>query len=132
MMKSYVKFKMMMAIVLVVVLSLSSVGFAKGVSEYDQYLINALKDKNIGVRASAAQLLGDRRVQEAIKPLIKMLKSEKDYACRIIAAKALYDIGDLKVLPLLKKVAKKDKNKTVRRVVTAIVQEMENVKVVKK
>ena len=131
-MKSHVKFKMMMAIVLVVVLSLSSVGFAKGVSEYDQYLINALKDKNIGVRASAAQLLGDRRVQEAIKPLIKMLKSEKDYACRIIAAKALYDIGDPKVLPLLKKVAKKDKNKTVRRVVTAIVQEMENVKLVKK
>ena len=118
-------------VVLLTVL-LSSFGFAKEVSDYDQYLINALKDDNHGIRTSAAQLLGERKVQAAVKPLIKMLKTEKRYGCRIIVAKALYDIGDKKALPALKRLAKHDVNKTVRRVATAIVQEMETVRVAQK
>lgn len=86
-----------------------------------------MKDDNNGIRTSAAQLLGEREVEAAVKPLVKMLKTEKNYACRIIFAKALYDIGDKKVLPALKKLAKHDVNKTVRRVATAIVKEMETV-----
>ncbi len=100
--------------------------------EYDQYLINALKDKNLGIRTSAAQLIGERKVKEAVEPLIKMLKTEKNYSGRIVAALALYKIGDEKALPELKKLAKCDKCKTVRHVVSAIVKEMQTVQVAEK
>lgn len=130
-MKKYLNIKLLTLMTLLIVMSMG-VSFAKDVSEYNQYLIERLSDENIGVRASAAQLLGERKVDAAIKPLEKMLTSEESYACRIVAARALYKIGNEEVLPLLKKVAAKDKNKTVRRVVTALVHEMENVNYVQK
>jgi HEAT repeat protein len=126
------KLSIYVAAVITLTVLFSSLGFAGDVSDYNQYLINALKDDNHGIRTSAAQLLGERRVEAAVKPLIKMLSTEKRYACRIIVAKALYDIGDKKALPALKKLAKLDKNKTVRRVATAIVKEMQTVRVAQK
>lgn len=100
--------------------------------EYDQYLIKSLKDDNVGVRSSAAQLLGERKVEAAVDPLVKMVKSEDNSGARIVAAMALYQIGDEKVLPTLKTVATNDKNKTVRRVVSAIVVKMESIQVAHK
>ena len=126
------RLSMYVAAVVTLTVLFGTLGFAKGVSDYDQYLINALKDDNHGIRTSAAQLLGERRVEAAVKPLLKMLRAEKKYACRIIVAKALFDIGDKRALPELKKVAKLDRNKTVRRVVTAIVNEMQTVRVAQK
>ena len=126
------KLSIYVAAVITFTVLFGSLGLAGDVSDYDQYLINALKDDNHGIRTSAAQLLGERRVEAAVKPLIKMLSTEKRYACRIIVAKALYDIGDKKALPALKKLAKLDKNKTVRRVATAIVKEMQTVRVAQK
>lgn len=102
------------------------------VSDYDQYLINALKDENVGIRTSAAQLLGERKTEAAVKPLVKMLKTEKNYAARIVAATALYQIGDEKALPFLKEAAKKDKNLTVRHVVAGIVKNMQDKKLAQK
>lgn len=115
-------------------LFLSSIVFAQQPDDedYDKYLIKCLKDDNIGVRTSAAQLLGDRKAEAAVKPLLKMLKSEKRYCARIVAALALYKIGDEKAIPALEKVACKDKCKTVRRVTTAIVQEMHKIQLVQK
>ncbi|MDZ7262943.1 MAG: HEAT repeat domain-containing protein [candidate division KSB1 bacterium] len=95
------------------------------VSDYDQYLINSLKDENVGIRTSAAQLLGERKTEAAVMPLVKMIKVEKSYAARIVAAMALYQIGDEKALPCLKSVAKKDKNQTVRHVAAGIVRQMQ-------
>jgi HEAT repeat protein len=119
---------------LVLMILLTNVVFAQPVEEkeYDQYLIKALKDENVGVRSSAAQLLGERKVVDAVDPLVKMVKSEDNSGARIVAAMALYQIGDEKVLPTLKTVAAKDKNKTVRRVVTAIVNQMESTQVAQK
>ncbi len=102
------------------------------VSDYDQYLINALKDENVGIRTSAAQLLGERKTEAAVKPLVKMLKAEKSYAARIVAATALYQIGDEKALPFLKEAAKKDKNLTVRHVAAGIVKNMQDKQVAQK
>lgn len=121
--------KVIFRISLVTVLGLffASVLLAKQPSEeaYDQFLIKCLKDKNFGIRTSAAELLGERRVESAVKPLVKMLKTEPKYTGRIVVALALYKIGDEKALPELKKVARWDKCKTVRHVVAAIVQKME-------
>ena len=118
-------------IVFILMLFVSSVAIAQDTvmseKDYDQYLIKALKDKNDGIRASAAQLLGDREVQEAVEPLIKMLKKEQNKSARIVAALALYKIGDEKALPVLKKFAKYEKSKTAKHVMTAIVYEMQTV-----
>ncbi len=120
--------------VLMALLILVSAVFAQQPRDknYDQYLIGKLKDKNIGVRSSAAILLGERRATVAVEPLLKMLKDEKCYSCRIVAAHALYKIGDLKALRTLKKIANHDNNRTVRHVVKAIVREMERPKFVQK
>ena len=118
-------------IVFILMLFVSSIAIAQATimseKDYDQYLIKALKDKNDGIRASAAQLLGDRKVQEAVEPLIKMLKKEQNKSARIVAALALYKIGDEKALSVLKKFAKCEKCKTTKHVITAIVYEMQTV-----
>ena len=119
---------------LIVVMMLTlvvGVGFAKPLTDYDRNLIDLLKDGNSGIRSSAAQLLGERKIEQAVKPLIKMLKSEKDYKARIVAAIALFKIGAAEVLPVLKKVAQYDQNRTVRRVATGLVKEFENLKLAK-
>ena len=116
--------KLSLALVLTMLLSSVLLAHPLGDKEYDQYLINALQDENIGIRTSAAQLLGDRKVVEAVKPLVKMLKTEENTSARIIAAMALYQIGDEKATVALKEAAAKDKNKTVRRVVSAMVQKL--------
>lgn len=119
---------------LVLVVLLSNFVFAQPVEkkDYDQYLIKSLNDENLGVRTSAAQLLGERKVKDAVDPLVKMVKSEENCSARIVAAMALYQIGAEEALPTLKAVAVKDKNKTVRRVVTAIVNQMESLQVAQK
>ncbi|MFZ5518781.1 MAG: HEAT repeat domain-containing protein [Candidatus Zhuqueibacterota bacterium] len=132
-MKHMTRISMAMAVVLM--LSVLATGlFAQQADgeKYDKYLIKSLSDENVGIRSSAAQLLGERKVKEAIEPLTRMLKSEKNSSARIVAAMSLYKIGDESVLPLLKKVAANDKNKTVRRVVTAMVYEMEGAQLAKK
>lgn len=118
----------------VLMILLANVVFAQPVAEkeYDQYLIKSLKDENVGVRSSAAQLLGERKVKDAVDPLVKMVKSEDNSGARIVAAMALYQIGNEKALPTLKTVATNDKNKTVRRVVSAIVNQMESIQVAQK
>jgi len=119
--------KKLMTVLMVLVLVVS-VGFTKTNNDYDQYLINALNDDNIGIRTSAAQLLGERKVEQAAKPLIKMVKSEKRSSARIITAQALYKIGTQKAYDALQEVAQKDKNKTVRHVAFSLAMEMESKK----
>ena len=124
--------KLSMALILTIILSGTLLANPVGDKEYDQYLIKSLQDENVGIRSSAAQLLGERKVEVAVEPLVKMLKTEKNSSTRIVVAMALYQIGDEKALPALKEVASNDKNKTVRRVVAAIVHKMNTVQVAHK
>ena len=124
--------KLSMALVLTILLSGALFASPLSDKEYDQYLIKSLQDENVGIRSSAAQLLGERKVADAVKPLIKMLKTEKNTSSRIVAAMALYKIGDEKSIPVLEQVASRDQSKTVRRVVAAIVQKMNAVQVAHK
>lgn len=101
-------------------------------AEYNKYLLKSLNDENIGIRTSAAQILGERRVSEAVDPLIKMLKSEQQYSARIVAALALFSIGDKKAIPELQKLAKSDENKSVRTVTASIVLKMQAIEVAQK
>lgn len=131
-MKTFVKLSVLLSLFLLISSAVMAQTPTMSEKEYNQYLINALKDENIGIRTSAAQLLGERKVTEAVEPLIKMLKAEKNYGARIVAALALYNVGDEKALPELKRLAKCDRCKTVRNVVAAIVKEMQTVQVAEK
>ena len=88
-------------------------------------LIQMLGSENRGWRYSSARLLGERRVEEAVEPLIEQLQMEKDYSVRIVIAQALHKIGDPQAIHALKKVAKTDKNRTVRHMAAVIVADME-------
>ena len=92
--------------------------------EYNQYLIESLDDPNLGIRFSAAKLLGQRRVYEAKGQLVKMMKNDKEYQNRIAAGLALMEIGDEKVMKEIKKQAKKDKCKTVNHVLAGVAVKM--------
>jgi HEAT repeat protein len=116
---------LVLAMVLTVFISSAVLSLEPNEKEYNEYLIKALKDDNIGIRSSAAQLLGERKVKEAVKPLAAMLKSEKNYAVRIVTAVALHQIGDEKVLPLLKERYRKDRNLTVKHVLAGLIENLE-------
>ena len=133
-MKTGVKLSLTLALVVAIILSFNILAFCTDIDSeesYNLYLIKSLDDENIGIRTSAAILLGERKVKEAIEPLVKMLKNEKHYSARIIAAVSLYKIGDDKILPILEKRAKKDKNRTVRHVLTGILHEIKVTQLVK-
>lgn len=126
-MKTASKIGLTLVLTLVVTMFISSAGLSQEMNEkeYNAYLIKALKDDNIGIRTSAAQLLGERKVKEAVKPLVKMLEIEKNYAARIIVSLALHQIGDEKVLLILKEQLKKDRNRTVKHVLAGIIENLE-------
>ena len=118
--------KIGLALTLVLVLASALLAQPNNAFDYDNYLIKSLNDENIGIRASAAQLLGDRKVDLAVEPLMTMLQKEDIYSARIVAAIALYKIGDEKAYTIIKKTAKNDSNQTVRRVLTGIVRQIES------
>ena len=93
---------------------------------YNEYLTESLKDPNLGIRFSAAKLLGERRVYEAKDELVNMLKRDKEYQNRIAAGLALMEIGDENVYNELVKQSKKDKCKTVRHVLVGVTAQMQN------
>jgi len=133
-MKTASKIGITLVVALVITVFIGNAGFSKEMDDedYNKYLIKALKNDNIGIRSSAAQLLGERKVKEAVKPLVKMLKTEKNYAARIVAAVALYQIGEEKVLPIFKERLRRDRNKTVRHVLAGIIISMETTLYAKK
>ena len=88
-------------------------------------LISMLNSENRGWRYSSAQLLGERRVVEAVEPLIERFQLEKDHSVRIVVAQALHKIGDARAIPALKKVAKTDRNGTVRHMAAVLATDME-------
>ena len=95
---------------------------------YNEYLTKSLDDPNLGIRFSAAKLLGERKVYEAKDELMTMLKNDKEYQNRIAAGIALMEMGDDKAFEEIVKQSKKDKNKTVRHVLAGVTTEMQNQK----
>ena len=131
--------KLAVTLVLVIIASIFFSGIClsqekeeKKEKKYNEYLLKALKDENLGIRCSAVQLLGERKVVAAVKPLARMLKYEKYYGARIMAALALYQIGDKQALSIFKSRVKRDRNKTVRNVLAGLIDSMEATRYAKK
>ena len=115
-----------MSAVLTAGLVLGAVNLATAEEDETTRLIKALTSDNIGWRVSAAQLLGENQEQRAVKPLIRMLKTDISYTARVTAAVALVNIGDKKAIKTLKRVSKHDRNQTVRTVASGAYKMLEN------
>ena len=116
----------MTVLALMMVFALNIIVSAADLSKENKELIQKLSSEKYEARLEAAQKLGNNKCCEAIDPLIKVLKNDKKYNARIVAAYSLYKIGDKKVLPVLKEHLKAEKNQTVKTVIEGIIKKMES------
>ena len=72
-------------------------------SNSEASLIQGITSNNTGLMVSSANLLGDLKVDNAVVPLMKMLKNSEDEGMRISAAQALVKIGDSRGMFAVKK-----------------------------
>ncbi len=128
-MNRYMKISMSVVLVLVTLFALNLLTYASDRvknSQENQKLINDLKSEKSDDRTKAATKLGDRKVVEAVNPLLQMLKREEHQSARIVAAVALSKIGDKSVVPTLKTIQKSETNKTVKNVLNAVIKKLDN------
>lgn len=76
--------------------------------------INGVESDNAGLRLSSTLFLGEMKSDEAVIPLMRVLKNCDDEACRIAAALALTKIGDPRGIYAVKKAATYDESPRVR------------------
>ncbi len=83
--------------------------------KFEQNLLEGIKSDNYGLRASATYILGELRSDKSVIALMGVLHNEKEEGGRIVAALALYKIGDARGLYAVKQAAKFDDSERVRR-----------------
>ena len=83
--------------------------------KFEKNLLEGIKSDNFGLQMSAAYILGELRSRKSIIPLLEILHSNKDEAGRIVAALALYKIGDYKGIYAVKMASKFDDSERVRK-----------------
>lgn len=76
-------------------------------------LLIGLKSDNLGLKTSCAYMIGELKITNAIIPLLKILKEDKNEEARIAAALALYKIGTPLAIYSIKQSAKFDDSKRV-------------------
>ncbi|HSD62599.1 MAG TPA: HEAT repeat domain-containing protein [Ignavibacteriaceae bacterium] len=81
-------------------------------------LLIGLSSDNDGLRKSSAYMLGEIKATEAVIPLMKMLRIEKNEDGRIVAALALYKINDSRGVFAVKQAIKFDDSGRVRKMCT--------------
>lgn len=85
-------------------------------------LIMGINSDNFGLRTSSAHMLGELKCEKAVIPLLRMLKSEKREAARIVAALALWKIGDAKGIFAIERAIRFDRSERVRKLCAAFYQ----------
>ena len=81
-------------------------------------LLIGLSSDNFGLRTSSAYVLGEIEAEEAVIPLMKMLRTEESENARIVAALALYKINTDKGLFAVKQATRFDESERVRKMCT--------------
>ncbi len=94
-------------------ISIAEVGKIKDSSI--QSLLVGVNSNNLGLRASCANMLGELKCKKGLIPLMRMLKDDESEDARIIAALALYKIGDARGIFTIKQAIKFDESERVRR-----------------
>ncbi len=88
-------------------------------------MVSALNSDKAEVRAKAAEKLGVQCCKQAVDLLVQMMKTDDVASLRIIAANALWKIGESRAVAEIKEQAQVDKNKTVRTTLAAIADKFE-------
>ena len=109
-------------LLLLVLLTITSLGLAAEPAKetrllnreivVENYLIG-LESENNGLMSSSAYFLGELKSEEAVIPLMKLLKSSDEEQLRIAAALALLKIGDERGIYAIKKAIRFDDSKRV-------------------
>jgi HEAT repeat protein len=110
------------ALLLLVLLTITSLGLAAEPAKEVRLLnreiavenyLTGLESENSGLMTSSAYYLGELKSEEAVIPLMKILKSSDEEQLRIAAALALLKIGDEKGIYAIKKAIRFDESKRV-------------------
>jgi len=110
------------SLLLVLGISISSFGFiptipvAKSAFNRDLVianLMNGVNSGNQGLRMSSTYFLGELKSDEAVIPLMRILKSDENEEARIMAALSLSKIGDLRGVYAVKQAIKFDSSERV-------------------
>ncbi len=78
-------------------------------------LINGINSENQGLMISSAYFLGEVKSEEAVIPLMKILKSDDNEESRIMAALSLIKIGDSRGVYAVKQAIKYDESERVNK-----------------
>lgn len=79
-----------------------------------------LNSDNDGLKTSSAYNLGELQSQKAVIPLLKMLRNDEKECNRIMAALALYKIGDARGMNAIKQRIRFDKCERVRKMCSTL------------
>jgi HEAT repeat protein len=118
--------KLLFAMLIVSLIMFSNLSYAKGkvsptVSKINNYelielnLLNGLENENTGLKSSSAFLLGEFKSEKSVIPLMRVLRNNVDPSLRIMAALALYKIGDARGIWAVKQASRFDDNECVRK-----------------
>lgn len=66
-------------------------------------LLIGIASENYGLRTSSAYMMGELQLNEAVIPLMRMLKNESSEEARIMAAVSLFKIGDARGIYAVKR-----------------------------
>lgn len=80
----------------------------------EQNLLDALASDNIGLRQSAAFMLGELKSKRAVIPLMRMMHEADNDRCQCVAALALCRIGDPIGVYAVKREAQLNKDQLMR------------------
>lgn len=126
------KTKIFLNCLVVISISISSFGFIKQlpakVHNYNrdlviENLLNGVNSGNHGLRMSSAYLLGEIKADEAVIPLMKILKNDQNEEARIMAALSLLKIEDSRGLFAIKRTIQFDDSERVKKMCSIFYQD---------
>ena len=86
----------------------------------EQNLLVGLNSQNDGLKTSSAYSLGELNSSKAVIPLLKMLRNDNKECNRIMAALALYKIGDARGINAIKQRIRFDDSERVRKMCSTL------------
>jgi len=126
--------KTVTALVVILVIALNAnTGLQAQSSKYKNVTENSLetlkqgiRSDNTGLRRSSIYMAGLYKIDEAVETLKDQLEKEQNSGIKILIALSLYSIGNPDGMEAVKKLAKSDNDKEVKRMSTVIYREFAN------
>jgi len=125
------KKRLLLSALLVLVITVTSFGFVrpnpakKNVMNRDLVitnLMNGIESGNQGLRLSSSYFLGEMKSDEAVIPLMRILKSDQNDEARIMAALSLIKIGDARGIFTIKQAISFDNSERVKKMCSIFYQ----------